>query len=338
MELNNRRKFLKGALAASVVGTGAIARRASAAEFSLKFGHDVPATHPLQLRLEEAAKKILEESSGRLEIRLFPNNQLGGDTDMLAQLRNGALECMTLSGNLLSTLTKVTSVIGVGFAFASHKQVWAAMDGKLGVHMRGVIEKFGLHALERMWENGFRQITSSTHPINTPDDLKGFKIRVPVSPQWTSLFKALGASPTSMNFSETYSALQTKIVDGQENALQLIEIAKVYEVQKYCSITNHMWDGFFTLVNGRIWAKLPPALQEIMARNVDAAVLKERDDLAKMSQTVEDKLKSHGMIFNRTDSAAFRAVLVKSSYYKQWKTTYGPELWSILEQYTGALG
>ena len=141
-----------------------------------------------------------------------------------------------------------------------------------------------------------------------------------------------------MNFSETYSALQTKIVDGQENALQLIEIAKVYEVQKYCSITNHMWDGFFTLVNGRTWAKLPPALQEIMARNVDAAVLKERDDLAKMSQTVEDKLKSHGMIFNRTDSAAFRAVLVKSSYYKQWKTTYGPELWSILEQYTGALG
>jgi tripartite ATP-independent transporter DctP family solute receptor len=332
-----RRNFMIGSVAA--LGSGALfTPRASAAEFSFKFGHDVPATHPLQLRMEEAAKKILEESGGRLELRLFPNNQLGGDTDMLAQLRSGALESMSLSGNLLSTLTKVTSVIGVGFAFPSHKQVWAAMDGELGAHLRGVIEKFGLHAMDKMWENGFRQITSSTHPINSPDDLKGFKIRVPVSPQWTSLFKALGASPTSMNFSETYSALQTKIVDGQENALPLIEIAKLYEVQKYCSITNHMWDGFFNLVNARSWAKLPANLQEIMARNLDAAVLKEREDLAKLNQTVEEKLKGHGMVFNRTDSAAFRTLLTKAGYYKQWKETYGPETWGILEKYTGPIG
>ena len=337
MGLISRRRFVGGALASSVAGIGIAPRRASAAQFSFKFGHDVPATHPLQLRMEEAAKKILQESGGRLEIRLFPNNQLGGDTDMLAQLRSGGLESMSLSGNLLSTLTKVTSVMGLGFAFPSHKQVWAAMDGDLGAHMRGIIEKYGLHAMDKMWENGFRQITSSTHPINSPEDLKGFKIRVPVSPQWTSLFKALGASPTSMNFSETYSALQTKIVDGQENALPLIEIAKLYEVQKYCSITNHMWDGFFNLVNARAWAKLPPALQEIMARNLDAAVLREREDLEKLNQTVQDKLKSHGMVFNRTDPAAFRSLLTKAGYYKQWKETYGPETWGILEKYTGPM-
>jgi tripartite ATP-independent transporter DctP family solute receptor len=338
MENLSRRRFVGGAMVAVAAGIGIAPRRASAAEFSFKYGHDVPATHPLQLRMEEAAKKILEESGGRLELRLFPNNQLGGDTDMLAQLRSGALESMSLSGNLLSTLTKVTSVMGVGFAFANHKQVWAAMDGELGAHMRSVIEKFGLRAMDKMSENGFRQITSSTRPIGGPDDLKGFKIRVPVSPQWTSLFKALGASPTSMNFSETYSALQTKIVDGQENALPLIEIAKLYEVQKYCSITNHMWDGFFNLVNARAWAKLPKNLQEILARNLDSAALNEREDLAKLNQTVEEKLKGHGMVFNRADTGAFRPLLSKAGYYKQWKETYGPETWAILEKYTGPLG
>jgi tripartite ATP-independent transporter DctP family solute receptor len=287
--------------------------------------------------MEEAAKKILEESGGKVEIRVFPNNQLGGDTDMLSQLRSGALEMFTLSGNILSTLSKPTSLYGVGYAFPDYKHVWDAVDGDLGKHLLGVIEKLGLHPLDKMWDNGFRQITSSTHPINTPEDLKGFKIRVPVSPQWTSLFKSLGASPTSFNFNEVYSALQTKIVDGQENAVQLIDIAKLYEVQKYVSITNHMWDGFFFLINGRAWTKLPAPLQEIVARNVDAAALKDREDLVKLNASAEDKLKKLGMVFNRTDPAKFRAVLSKAGYYKEWKTTYGPQAWALLEKYSGPL-
>src|SRR3984957_16339649 len=105
------------------------------------------------------------------------------------------------------------------------------MDGEPGAHVRSVIAKSGLVAFEKMWDNGYRQVTSSTHPINTPDDSKGFKIRVPVSPLWTSMFKAFGASPASINFSEVYSALQTKIVEGQENPVSLIQIAKLYEVQ-----------------------------------------------------------------------------------------------------------
>jgi tripartite ATP-independent transporter DctP family solute receptor len=331
----DRRAFVRGAAALSLFG--GLTQRASAAEFVFKFGCDTPANHPIALRMQEAAAKILEESGGKVEFRLFPGNQLGGSTDMLSQLRSGALETMTLSGNILSTLLKPTSLFGVGYAFPDYKHVWAAMDGEVGNYLRGVIEKGGLHALDKMFDNGFRQITSSTHPINTPEDLKGFKIRVPVSPQWTSLFKSLGAAPTSINFNEVYSALQTKIVDGQENALQLIELAKLYEVQKYASITNHMWDGFFFLVNGKVWAKLPANLQEIVARNVNAAALKERADLDKMSSTVEDKLKKEGMVFNRTDPAKFRAVLSSSGYYKEWKATFGAEAWAILEKYTGPL-
>src|SRR5918912_2743021 len=105
----------------------------------------------------------------------------------------------------------------------------------------------------KIWDNGFRQITTSTKPIQTPDDLKNFKIRVPPSPLWTSMFKALGAGPTTINFNEVYSALQTKVADGQENPLAIIDTAKLYEVQKYCSLTNHQWAGYHVAFNTAAW-------------------------------------------------------------------------------------
>ena len=157
------------------------------------------------------------------------------------------------------------------------------MDGDLGAYVRGEIAKAGLVAIDKIWDNGFRQITSSTKPINGPDDLKGFKIRVPVSPLWTSMFKAFGASPASINFSEVYSALQTKIVEGQENPLAIISTAKLYEVQKYCSLTNHMWDGFWFLANRRAWEGCRRTCRTIVAKNVNAAGVKEREDVAKLN-------------------------------------------------------
>ena len=125
------------------------------------------------------------------------------------------------------------------------------MDGDLGAHVRAAIGKVNLHVFDRCLDNGYRNITSSTRPINTAADLKGFKIRVPLSPLWTSMLKALDASPASINFGEVYSALQTKVVERQENPLALIDFAKLYEVQKYCSMTGHMWDGQWILANGK---------------------------------------------------------------------------------------
>src|SRR6201999_1570546 len=119
-------------------------------------------------------------------------------------------------------------------------------------------------------------VTSSIKPINTADDLCGFKIRVPISPLWTSLFKGFGAAPTGINFGEVYSALQTKIVDGQETPLVSINSAKLYEVQKYCSMTNHMWDGYWCLANTRALESLPPDVRTIVEKNVNEAALKAR--------------------------------------------------------------
>ena len=230
-----------------------------------------------------------------------------------------------------------TSLYGVAFAFPNYDVMWSAVDGDLGTYLRGQIEKLGLYAHEKLWDNGFRQITSSTKPIKTPDDLKGFKIRVPVSPLWTSTFQALGASPVSINFAEAYSALQTKIADGQENPLTLIYIAKFYEVQKYCAMTNHMWDGLFNLMNGKAWRALPPDLQAVLANNMNGAVMKARGDLVELNKTVADDLKKNGLVFNDTDPNEFRSTLSKNGYYKQWKEAFGPEAWALLEKFSGPL-
>jgi tripartite ATP-independent transporter DctP family solute receptor len=248
--------------------------RAQTAEFTYKFANNLPESHPFMTRAREMAAAIKAETNGRFDMQVFPNSQLGSDTDMLSQVRSGGIEFFTLSGLILATLVPAASINGVGFAFKDYPSVWAAMDGDLGAFVRGEINKAGLEVMDKIWDNGFRQTTSSSKPINGPDDYKGFKIRVPVSPLWTSMFKAFDASPASINFSEVYSALQTKIVEGQENPLALISTAKLYEVQKYCSMTNHMWDGFWFLMNRKAWAALPDDIKAIVAKNVNAAAIR----------------------------------------------------------------
>jgi len=262
---------------------------------------------------------------------------LGSDTDTLSQVRSGGVDFFTLSGLILSTLVLPASINGMGFAFPNYDAVWKAMDGELGAYVRAQIEKANLDVMEKIWDNGFRQTTTSTKPIASPDDLKGFKIRVPPSPLWTSMFEAFGAAPASINFNEVYSALQTKIVDGQENPLAIISTAKLYEVQKYCSLTNHMWDGFWFLANRRAWQALPNDVRGIVAKHVNAAALKERDDVAKLNATLQADLASKGLAFNQPDPAPFRDKLRSAGFYTQWKTKYGDEAWAILEKSVGKL-
>ena len=219
----------------------AISRQARAAEITLKYANNASVDHPVNIRAAQIAERVKADTNGRVEIQIFPNSQLGGDTDTISQLRSGGIDMLTLSGLILSILVPAASINGIGFAFPDYATVWKAMDGKLGEYVRDQIAKSGLIAMDRMWDNGFRQMTTSTKPIRTQSDLVGFKIRVPVSPLWTSMFKALGAAPTGINFAEVYSALQTHIVDGQEQPLVVIDTSKLYEVQKYCSLTNHMW-------------------------------------------------------------------------------------------------
>src|ERR687897_232055 len=186
------------AFAVSAIGGPYIAR-AQQAEFTYKYANNVPLTHPINVRAQEMAAAIKADTNGRFELQIFPSSQLGSDTDLLSQLRSGGVEFFTLSGLILSTLVPPASINGMGFAFPDYATVWKAMDGELGAYVRGQIAKANLVAMDKIWDNGFRQTTASTKPINTPDDFRGFKIRVPVSPLWTSMYKAFESAPTSIN-------------------------------------------------------------------------------------------------------------------------------------------
>jgi tripartite ATP-independent transporter DctP family solute receptor len=338
MILSRRRLLTAGstAIAGAAIGAPFVAR-AQQAEFTYKYANNLPETHPMNARAKEMAAAIKQETNGKFELQIFPNSQLGSDTDTLSQVRSGGVEFFTLSGLILSTLVPAASINGVGFAFPNYETVWKAMDGDLGAYVRAQIAKANLVAMEKIWDNGFRQTTSSTKPINTPDDFKGFKIRVPVSPLWTSMFKAFDAAPASINFNEVYSALQTKVVEGQENPLAIISTAKLYEVQKYCSLTNHMWDGFWFLANRRAWERLPEDVRAIVAKHINAAAVKERADVEKLNANLQQDLASKGLVFNQPDPAPFREKLRQAKFYTEWKDKYGEEAWSLLEKAVGNL-
>jgi TRAP-type transport system periplasmic protein len=334
----SRRKLLHG-FAITAASTAAPVKLAfgQTAEFSYKFANNVPATHPLNVRAKAAADAIRSETQGRLDIQIFPSSQLGSDTDTLGQVRSGGVEFFTLSGLILSTLVPAAAINGVGFAFPDYAAVWRAMDGDLGAHVRAQIAKANLVAMDKIWDNGFRQTTTSTRPINGPQDLRGLKIRVPVSPMWTSMFKAFDAAPTSINASEMYTALQTKVVDAQENPVSVISLFKLNEVQKFCSLTNHMWDGFWFLANRRAWERLPENIRAIAAKHLNEAAAAERADIAALNANLQKDLAAKGMVFNTPATDPFREKLRSAGYYSEWKNKFGAEAWCVLERSTGKL-
>ena len=211
--------------------------------------------HPSQILLDEAAKLIGAKSSGRVNDHGVREQPAWRRSQTLSQLRAGGIELLAAPTLTLSTLVPMSGLPSIGFAFASYDQVWSAMDGGVGDIVRDAIAKTGVVPMKKVWDNGFRQITSSSsRQLNSVDDLKGFKIRVPVTALLTSLFSGLGAQPSSISYSELYSALQTHIVEGQENPLAQVSTGKLYEVQKYCALSNHCWSGYWIVGNRRALA------------------------------------------------------------------------------------
>jgi TRAP-type transport system periplasmic protein len=332
---STRRTFTFGA-AATAAAFAMRPRRASAAEFSYKIGTSTPAAHPFNTRLMEVGDRITRDSGGRMELNVFPDSQLGGDNDILSQARSGAIEFCQPTGQVLSTILPVAAINAMGFVFADYTPVWAAMDGDLGAYVRKqIIAKTGLVPMERMWDLGFRQITTSNRPVKTAADLEGMKLRTPIAPSLVSLFRGLKAAPVGMQYAEVYSALQTHIVDGQENPLSQVEAGKFYEVQKYGSMTNHVWDGYWICANADAWNRLPPELQTIAARNFNAVALDQRTDIAKLNESVKSKIEAKGMVFNDTQPDSFRAQLRSAGFYSEWRGKLGDDAWALLERYAG---
>ena len=336
-DLISRGRFV-AAGSAALASIAVIKAPARAAEWTYKYANNVSVDHPLNVRTKMCWNDVNRETKGRLDVQIFPNNQLGGDTQMLAQLRSGALQVMTLDGGILESVVPVAAIQSVGFAFNDSAQAFRAFDGKLGAYVRGEIATKGLHAFDKIWENGMREITTSTKPVHNAGDIAGMKIRTPNSRMALDLFKSLGAAPTPLNFSELYTALQTKVVDGQENPLANIEFARFYEVQKNLSLSSHMWGGYWLLAESDWFNKLPSDVQGIVTRNASRITDRQRADVMKLNDSLIGKLKSQGMTVNdlsAADRATMRAKL--GDYYKHWKAEFGNAAWDLLESYSGKL-
>ena len=256
---------------------------------------------------------------------------------MIKKLLSGEVELFAVSGLNLSSVVSASSINGLGFAFKDYQQVWRTMDGKLGKFVRDEITKQGPVVLARIWDNGFRQMTSSLQPIRTPDDFRNLKLRVGLSPLSISMFTALGARPTGMNLNRVYSALQDHTMDAQENPLALIQAAKFFEVQSYCSLTNHMWDGYWTLANQAAWARLPSRTRDIVEGEFDRSILEERADLIRLSPDMRGDLIMAGLDINPVDTAPFQQALRKAGFYAEWRGKYGDTAWRLLEDYVGPM-
>lgn len=336
----NRRLFSCRMLAGAgaIVGGPALLQQAHAAEFTIKLGHNTPITFGLNIRAREAAERIRKETKERVNIQIFPNTQLGSDPDMFGQVRSGAIQMHLVPCLLVQNVIADSGVHGVAFAFKDYAAVWSAMDGDLGNNQRKAMRSIGLHALDTAWDNGFRQITTSKKAVSTPADLVGLKMRVPAFPMNVSIFESLGAAPTSVNIKETYAALQTGLVDGQENPLHILELMKWFEVQKYCTVTNHLWDGYWLSINQKYWDSLPVDLQQIIERNFNEAAKAQRVDNEALDKHMQADLAKKGIVFIKPDLESFRGTLRKAGYYDKWRKAFSPEAWNSLEKYAGKLG
>ncbi|MGF6771779.1 tripartite ATP-independent transporter DctP family solute receptor [Paraburkholderia sp. GAS199] len=328
-----RRLVLKSG--AALLAAPLVARFAHAAEYRIKIGSDTPPAYAMNVRIKEATERIKTRTNGRVEMNLFPNSQLG--SDMLNQVHSGSLDFFLSSSQLAVPLVPACALPGLAYGLKDTPSAFKALDGDVGAYLRGQMEKVGLFAIPAMMQGGWRQIISNK-PIKSPDDLQGFKIRVPISPMWVSQFKALGASPTPISINELYTALQTKVVDGAENYPSLLYAMKLYEIQKYLSMTNHMWDGYWILGNQRMWAAMPKDLQGVIAEEFTKSVLAQRDDMVKVDAAVPDQMTKAGITIINPDREPFRNKLKQAGYYTEWHDKFGPQAWALLEKYTGPLG
>ena len=160
---------------------------------------------------------------------------------------------------------------------------------------------------------------------------------MPGNPLWVTLFKTLGAAPTPINFGELYAALQTRIVDGQENPLALIQSAKLYEVQKFIALSGHIWDGHHIFANATRWSGLPADVRDAITAALSDAAVKERQDIQSFNEKAQAEMQAAGIAFNKVDTKPFRDALRTAGFYSEWKTKFGAEAWSLLEKSVGQL-
>ncbi|VWX61738.1 ABC transporter substrate-binding protein [Burkholderiales bacterium 8X] len=275
-----------GALAFASVVPSAFAQDIK--ERNLKFAFSLAKDHPLGQGAQKFADLVGQKSGGKIKVALFPNAVLGGDPQNLSAVRGGTLDFASMATGLLAGIDKQFMVFDFPFLFGSPQEAYGLADGPVGTKLQSGLAKHGLVGLG-IWDLGFRNMTNSKRPVARAEDMQGLKMRVIASPIYLDLFNTLGANPVPMTFGEVYGALESKAIDGQDNPVGVIESAKFAEVQKYLSLTRHVYTGMPVLMSKKTWDGMSETERRIITEAANEAKLEERRIAqAKESESIDN--------------------------------------------------
>ncbi len=319
---------LIGLLGLVVLGPGS----AAAGEvITIKFGNSPTLDDPECLGALRFGELAVKKTGGRVKVQVYPLSQLGAQREMLEGLRLGTIEMTMVTVGFMSSYDPFLNIFELPYLYRDHFHSYKVFDGPVGEDVKKRIESKTDFKPLAFFEAGIRHMTNSRRPIKTPEDLKGLKIRVPQSKVNMDGLAAMGATPVAMAFPEVYSALQQKVVDGQENPYTMPWNFKFYEAQKYLSKTGHMLLTHTVLYSKKLWAQLPADIQKALIESADEAKHYQREQVRLAEEKLQTQLvEKGGMVFNEVDQAAFRKAV--EPLYGKYATEYGPEAAAFIKR------
>lgn len=290
-------------LCATALAVSMTVTAAANAQTVLRFGHVGEVGSHFDVAGNEFAKRVKEKSDGKIEVQVFPSSQLGNDKDMLQKMKLGQIDFF-LPSSMMSSVTPEFGVFDMPYIIKDRDHAARVMAEMGDSVFRPAAAAKGVMILG-FWENGFRQITNNVRPIVEPDDLKGVKLRTPRGEWRVKMFQSYGANPSPMAFSEVFTALKTGVMDGQENPLINVWSAKFYEVQKYLSMTGHVYIPAYIVTSPKTFANWPADVQKIISETAVEMEPFAREAGKNFDDDLLGKLKEKGMAVNEADKEAF---------------------------------
>lgn len=303
----------------------------SAADYTLRLGHTGAPDHHYQQICELFAEKVAEKTDGGVEIKVFPKDQLGGQMESVEGVMLGTQDMVLASDTVLSNWIPDFGILNLPFLFADNNEVRTVVDGEIGDKFEAKVEPHGA-VLIGWWENGMRHVTNSKRPIHSPKDLKGIKIRVPEGDVFMNTFRALGASPTVVNFGELYSALQLGTVDAQENPPAHILTQRFYEVQDYASKTAHIHMASTLLMNKALLERMPEKYSDVILSEAERLGPVHTQMVIDLEKEQWEEVIENGMEVNEVDNKEPFVEAVQPVWDQYRKELDGELLDSIIEK------
>jgi TRAP-type transport system periplasmic protein len=327
----SRRTFLKAGAAVTFYAPSIIAARAAV---SLRLTHPAELTHPVHVEAEAMVKRIAERTNGEVNISIFPNNSLGSPTEAAQQTRLGAIDMMLLNPANIEALSKTIGVINIPYQFDSYEHAHKTLDVTGRDWLAEQIRQAGFAWIAN-FEWGFRALSNSRRPVNTPEDVQGLKLRVPPELAIKAAFEALGANTQTIAFQEVYLALANKTVDGQDNPVATTYAAKFYEAQSHLALTKHIYASIMLASNPRVWNdRLNADQRKVITEEAVKAGAAARKGVQDKEETYIAEMQKAGVAVTRPDVAPFREKMGPA--YAQLKQALGEETWNTWSKFVAA--